>query len=58
MKAALQQAKAQRDLAQVTWDRDNPLVQKGWVTRSRKPISTPRPSNCACSITWWRRSTA
>jgi RND family efflux transporter MFP subunit len=32
MKAALQQAKAQRDLAQVTWDRDNPLVQKGWVT--------------------------
>jgi RND family efflux transporter MFP subunit len=32
MKAALQQAKAQQDLAQVTWDRDNPLVQKGWVT--------------------------
>ena len=28
----LAQAKAQRDLAQVTWDRDNPLVQKGWVT--------------------------
>ena len=32
MNAALQQANAQRDLAQVTWDRDNPLVQKGWVT--------------------------
>ena len=32
LQAALQQAKAQRDLAQVTWDRDNPLVQKGWVT--------------------------
>ena len=32
MQASLQQAKAQRDLAQVTWDRDNPLVQKGWVT--------------------------
>lgn len=32
MKAALQQAQANRDLAQVTWDRDSPLVQKGWVT--------------------------
>jgi RND family efflux transporter MFP subunit len=32
MQASLQQAKANRDLAQVTWDRDNPLVQKGWVT--------------------------
>jgi len=32
MQAALQQAQANRALAQVTWDRDNPLVQKGWVT--------------------------
>jgi RND family efflux transporter MFP subunit len=32
MQASLQLAKANRDLAQVTWDRDNPLVQKGWVT--------------------------
>ena len=32
MRASLQQAKANRDLAQVTWDRDKPLVQKGWVT--------------------------
>ena len=32
LKAALQEAKAQRDLAQVNWDRDNPLLQKGWVT--------------------------
>jgi RND family efflux transporter MFP subunit len=31
-KSALQQAGANRDLAQVTWDRDSPLVQKGWVT--------------------------
>ena len=31
-KSALQQARANRDLAQVTWDRDSPLVQKGWVT--------------------------
>jgi RND family efflux transporter MFP subunit len=32
MEASLLQAQANRDLAQVTWDRDNPLVQKGWVT--------------------------
>src|SRR6476660_9986398 len=31
-KSSLQQARANRDLAQVTWDRDSPLVQKGWVT--------------------------
>jgi multidrug efflux pump subunit AcrA (membrane-fusion protein) len=31
-KSSLQQARANRDLAQVTWDRDAPLVQKGWVT--------------------------
>jgi RND family efflux transporter MFP subunit len=31
-KSALEQARANRDLAQVTWDRDAPLVQKGWVT--------------------------
>jgi len=35
MQAALQQAKANRDLAQVTWNRDDPLVQKGWVTRQQ-----------------------
>jgi len=32
MRASLVQAQANRDLAQVTWGRDNPLVQKGWVT--------------------------
>jgi RND family efflux transporter MFP subunit len=32
MQATLQQAQANRDLGQVTWNRDNPLVQKGWVT--------------------------
>ena len=32
LKSALQQAQANRDLAQVTWNRDAPLVQKGWVT--------------------------
>ena len=32
LKASLVQARANRDLAQVTWDRDNPLVQNGWGT--------------------------
>src|SRR5260221_33182 len=32
LKSALQQARTNRDLAQVTWDRDSPLVQKGSVT--------------------------
>src|ERR1700678_200088 len=32
MKASLELAKANRDLAKVTWNRDDPLVEKGWVT--------------------------
>lgn len=32
LRAALQQAEANRDLAQVTWDRDKKLVQQGWVS--------------------------
>ena len=32
LKSALQEARVNRDLAQVTWDRDSPLVQKGWIT--------------------------
>jgi RND family efflux transporter MFP subunit len=32
LKAALQQAQANRDLSNVTWGRDKPLVEKGWVT--------------------------
>ena len=34
LKATLQQTQANRELARVTWDRDNPLVQKGWVTHA------------------------
>ena len=30
--------KAKRDLAQVTWDRDKPLVEKGWVTAQQGDI--------------------
>src|SRR5580692_7681300 len=43
LKASLQQAEANRLLAQVTWDRDSPLVGKGWLTASKGP-STPRRS--------------
>jgi RND family efflux transporter MFP subunit len=32
MQAALEQTKANRDLAQVTWGRNKKLVQDGWVT--------------------------
>lgn len=32
LKAALQQAEANRELAKVTWDRDGPLVKQGWLT--------------------------
>ena len=35
LEAALQQAKANRDLAQVTWDRDAPLVKEGWFTKQQ-----------------------
>jgi RND family efflux transporter MFP subunit len=32
LKSALEQAEANRKLAQQNWERDAPLVQKGWVT--------------------------
>jgi RND family efflux transporter MFP subunit len=35
MQAALQQAQANRDLGQVTWNRDSVLVQKGWTTQEQ-----------------------
>jgi RND family efflux transporter MFP subunit len=35
LKAALQQAKANRDIAQVTWDRNGTLVNQGWVTKQQ-----------------------
>jgi RND family efflux transporter MFP subunit len=38
LKAALQQAQANSDLAKVTWDRDRPLVAKGWVTAQQGTI--------------------
>jgi RND family efflux transporter MFP subunit len=38
LKAALQQAEANRELAQVTWNRDRPLVIKGWVTQQQGTV--------------------
>jgi RND family efflux transporter MFP subunit len=35
LRAALLQAEANRDLAQVTWDRDKKLVQQGWFTQQQ-----------------------
>jgi RND family efflux transporter MFP subunit len=38
LKSALDQAEANRRLAQVTWDRDKGLVEKGWVTRQQGDV--------------------
>jgi RND family efflux transporter MFP subunit len=35
LRAAQQQAQANADLAQVTWNRDEPLVRKGWFTKQQ-----------------------
>jgi RND family efflux transporter MFP subunit len=37
-KSALDQAEATRKLQQVTWGRDAPLVEKGWVTRQQGDV--------------------
>src|SRR6201993_4639152 len=38
LKSALTQAEASQRLRQVTWDRDAPLVEKGWVTRQQGDV--------------------
>jgi RND family efflux transporter MFP subunit len=38
LKSALDQAEANRKLQQVTWGRDAPLVEKGWVTRQQGDV--------------------
>jgi RND family efflux transporter MFP subunit len=38
LKAALQQAEANRKLARVTWGRDKPLLRDGWVTQQQGTI--------------------
>src|SRR3984885_7086734 len=52
LKWALQQAEANRELAKVTWDRDKPLVQKGWVTAQQGTIDeqTLKAQEAAVSV--------
>jgi RND family efflux transporter MFP subunit len=38
LKSALEQAEANLTLAQVTWSRDEPLVNKGWVTQQQGTV--------------------
>jgi RND family efflux transporter MFP subunit len=38
LKSTLDQAEASRRLAQVTWDRDAPLVRDGWVTHQQGDV--------------------
>jgi RND family efflux transporter MFP subunit len=38
LKAALEQAKANLNLAEVTWGRDRPLVRDGWVTQQQGTV--------------------
>src|SRR6201988_1506134 len=38
LKSALDQAEATRKRQQVTWGRDQPLVEKGWVTRQQGDV--------------------
>ena len=52
LKWSLQQAEANRELAKVTWDRDRPLVQKGWVTAQQGTIDeqTQKAQEAAVSV--------
>jgi RND family efflux transporter MFP subunit len=52
LKSGLQQAEANRELAKVTWDRDRPLVQKGWVTAQQGTIDeqTLKAQEAAVSV--------
>ena len=52
LNSAIQQAQANRTLAQVTWDRDRPLVGKGWVTAQQGTIDeqTLKAQEAAVSV--------
>jgi RND family efflux transporter MFP subunit len=52
LKSALEQAQANRVLAQVTWDRDRPLVDRGWVTAQQGTIDqqTLKAQEAAVSV--------
>src|SRR5215471_3897734 len=52
LKSALLQAEANRELAQVTWDRDRPLVDKGWTSAQQGTIDqqTLKAQDAAVSV--------
>jgi RND family efflux transporter MFP subunit len=52
LKAAQQQAQANVDLAQVTWNRNNPLVRKGWFTKQQgvNDVQTLKAQQAALGI--------
>ncbi|WP_426421732.1 efflux RND transporter periplasmic adaptor subunit [Bradyrhizobium genosp. A] len=52
LKAVVQKAEANATLAQSTWDRDAPLVQKGWVTPHQGDIDlqTVKADEAAVSV--------
>jgi RND family efflux transporter MFP subunit len=52
LKASLQQAQANSELAKVTWDRDGPLVKQGWLTAQQGTIDvqTLKAQQAAVSV--------
>jgi RND family efflux transporter MFP subunit len=52
LRAALEQAQANLKLAQVTWDRDNPLVKQGWATQQQGTVDvqTLKADDAAVSV--------
>ena len=52
LRSSLQQAEANRELAKVTWDRDRPLVDKGWVSAQQGTIDqqTLKAQEAAVSV--------
>jgi RND family efflux transporter MFP subunit len=52
LKSALEQAKANLTLAQVTWDRDRPLVKEGWTTQQQGTVDvqTLKAQEAAVSV--------
>ncbi len=52
LQAALDQAQANLKLAQVTWDRDRPLVGQGWATQQQGTVDvqTLRADDAAVSV--------
>src|SRR6201993_1942456 len=47
---ALKQAQANSKLAQVTWDRDRPLVKQGWVTQQQGTVDVETVNAQAAAV--------